>query len=174
MRTSKFTPEQMVAICRQGESGVPVVEVCRQHGISEQTYYRWKKQLGDISSAELKELRQLRDENRKLKTLVADLTLDKTILREALTKKSDADPVAGPGRLGRAQLSAHPAPGLRGARGRALERPVHRSPAAAGRLTSPPPGVGRGPGELRVSAADDSVTARGVARECEAGVSALS
>jgi putative transposase len=87
MRTSKFTPEQMVAICRQGESGVPVVEVCRQHGISEQTYYRWKKQLGDISSAELKELRQPREENRKLKTLVADLTLDKTILREALTKK---------------------------------------------------------------------------------------
>jgi len=87
MRTSKFTPEQMVAICRQGESGVPVVEVCRQHGISEQTYYRWKKQLGDISTSELKELRQLREENRKLKQLVADLSLDKTILREALTKK---------------------------------------------------------------------------------------
>jgi len=87
MRTSKFTPEQMVAICRQGESGVPVVEVCRQHGISEQTYYRWKKQLGDISTSELKELRQLREENRKLKQLVADLALDKTILREALTKK---------------------------------------------------------------------------------------
>jgi putative transposase len=77
----------MVAICRQGESGVPVVEVCRQHGISEQTYYRWKKQLGDISTSELKELRQLREENRKLKQLVADLSLDKTILREALTKK---------------------------------------------------------------------------------------
>jgi putative transposase len=87
MRTSKFTPEQMVHILRQGESGVPVVEVCRQHGISEQTYYRWKKQLGDISSTELKELRQLRDENRKLKAIVADLTLDKQILREALTKK---------------------------------------------------------------------------------------
>ena len=87
MRRSKFTPEQMVAICRQGESGVPVVEVCRQHGISEQTYYRWKKQLGDISTSELKELRHLREENRKLKQLVADLSLDKTILREALTKK---------------------------------------------------------------------------------------
>jgi putative transposase len=87
MRTSKFTPEQMVHILRQGESGVPVVEVCRQHGISEQTYYRWKKQLGDISSAELKELRQLRDETKKLKAIVADLTLDKQILREALAKK---------------------------------------------------------------------------------------
>lgn len=87
MRTSKFTPEQMVHILRQGESGVPVVEVCRQHGISEQTYYRWKKQLGDISSSELKELRQLRDETKKLKAIVADLTLDKQILREALAKK---------------------------------------------------------------------------------------
>jgi putative transposase len=87
MRTSKFTPEPMVHILRQGESGVPVVEVCRQHGISEQTCYRWKKQLGDISTSELKELRQLREENRKLKQLVADLSLDKTILREALTKK---------------------------------------------------------------------------------------
>jgi len=76
----------MGAICRQGESGVPVVEVCRQHGISEQTYYLWKKQLGDISTSELKELRQLPEENRKLKQLVADLSLDKTILREALIK----------------------------------------------------------------------------------------
>src|SRR5262249_3515749 len=59
MRTTNFTPEQIVAICQQGESGVPVVEVCRQHGISEQTYYRWKKQLGDISTSELKEIRQL-------------------------------------------------------------------------------------------------------------------
>ena len=87
MRTSKFTPEQMVHLLRQGESGVPIAELCRQHQISEQTYYRWKKQLGDISTSELKELRQLREENRKLKQLVADLSLDKTILREALTKK---------------------------------------------------------------------------------------
>ena len=74
MRTSKFTPEQMVHILRQGESGVPVVEVCRQHGISEQTYYRWKKQFGDISSTELKELRQLRDETKKLKAIVPNAT----------------------------------------------------------------------------------------------------
>jgi putative transposase len=77
----------MVAVLRQGESGVSVVEVCRQHGIREQTYYRWKKQLGDISPSELKELRQLRDEKRKLKQLVAALSLDKTILREALTNQ---------------------------------------------------------------------------------------
>ena len=86
-RTSKFTPEQMVHILRQGESGVPIGELCRQHQISEETCYRWKKQFGDLGTAEVRELRQLREENRKLKTLVADLTLDKTILREALGKK---------------------------------------------------------------------------------------
>ena len=87
MRTSKFTPEQMVHILRQGDSGVPIVELCRQHGISEQTYYRWKKRFGDLGTAEVRELRQLREENRKLKGLVADLSLDKQILREALGKK---------------------------------------------------------------------------------------
>ena len=87
MRTSKFTPEQMVQILRQGDGGVPVVELCRQHGISEQTYYRWKKRFGDLGTAEVRELRQLREENRKLKQVVADLTLDKTILKEALGKK---------------------------------------------------------------------------------------
>ena len=60
MRTSKFTPEQMVHILRQGDSGVPVVELCRQHGISQQTYYRWKKRFGDLGTAEVRELRQLR------------------------------------------------------------------------------------------------------------------
>ena len=54
MRTSKFTPEQMVHILRQGDSGVPVVELCRQHGISEQTYYRWKKRFGDLGTAEVR------------------------------------------------------------------------------------------------------------------------
>ena len=86
MRTSKFTPEQMVHILRQGDSGVPVVELCRQHGISEQTCYLWKKRFGDLGTAEVRELRQLREENRKLKQVVADLTLDKTILKEALGK----------------------------------------------------------------------------------------
>src|SRR5262245_2674186 len=60
MRTSKFTPEQMVHVLRQGESGVPIAELCRQHQISEQTYYRWKKQFGDRGTAEVRELRQLR------------------------------------------------------------------------------------------------------------------
>ncbi len=87
MRTSKFTPEQMVHILRQGESGVPIGELCRQHQISEPTYYRWKKQFGDLGTAEVRELRQLREESRQLKQVVADLTLDKQILKDALGKK---------------------------------------------------------------------------------------
>lgn len=90
MRTSKYTPEQIAQALRQAESGTPVVEICRKLQVSEQTFYRWKKQFGDLGTPEVRELRQLRqlrDENRKLKQLVADLSLDKTILQESLKKK---------------------------------------------------------------------------------------
>jgi putative transposase len=66
---------------------MPVGEVCRQAGITEATFYRWKKQVGALGVSELRELRQLREENRKLKQVVADLTLDKTILQESLKRK---------------------------------------------------------------------------------------
>jgi putative transposase len=87
MRTSKFTPEQMVMALRQAEGGTPVEEVCRKLGISEGTFFRWKKKFGTLGVPEVRELRQLRDENRRLKSLVADLTLDRTVLQEALRKK---------------------------------------------------------------------------------------
>jgi len=79
--------EEIVHALQRVERGEKVTEVCRRLGISEQTFYRWKKQFGDLGTAEVRELRQLRDENRKLKALVADLTLDKHILKEALSKK---------------------------------------------------------------------------------------
>jgi putative transposase len=72
---------------RQGEAGTPVAEIIRKLEISEQTYYRWKKKYGGLGVSELRELKVIRDENRRLKTLVADLSLDKTILQEALRKK---------------------------------------------------------------------------------------
>lgn len=87
MKTSKFTDEQIALALRQAEAGTLVGEICRKLGVSEQTFYRWKKRFGALGVTELRELRQLRDENRKLKGLVADLTLDKTILHEALRKK---------------------------------------------------------------------------------------
>ena len=87
MRTSRFTVEQMAHALKRVEAGVVVGEVCRELGITETTFYRWKRKFGGISSPEVRELRQLRDENRRLKGLVADLTLDRTMLQEALRKK---------------------------------------------------------------------------------------
>jgi putative transposase len=87
MRKSRFTPEQIVQALRQAESGTPVADICRKMGVTEATYYRWKKQFSGLDVSELRELRQVRDENKKLKQLVAELTLDKAVLREALGKQ---------------------------------------------------------------------------------------
>ena len=87
MRTSTCTPEQILQALRQAEGGTTVVEICRKMGVTETTFYRWKKQYAGLDVSELRELQQLREENRRLKTAVADLTLDKTMLRDALGKK---------------------------------------------------------------------------------------
>jgi putative transposase len=87
MKTSKCTDEQVALALRQAEAGTPVGETCRELGISEQTFYRWKKRFGTLGVPGLRELRQLREENTKVTGLVADLSLDKTIFQEALRKK---------------------------------------------------------------------------------------
>ncbi len=81
------TEEQIVYALRQAEAGTPVLEVCRKLGVTEQTFYRWKRKFAGLGMAELRRLRQLEEENRKLKQLVADLTLDKHMLQEVLRKK---------------------------------------------------------------------------------------
>ncbi len=83
----QFTNEQIIYTLRQVEGGNSVAEVCRKTGITEQTFYRWKRKFAGMGVAELARLRQLEDENKKLKSLVADLTLDKHMLQEVLRKK---------------------------------------------------------------------------------------
>lgn len=85
MRKSRFSEEQISMALRQAEAGTPVAEICRKLEITETTFYRRKK-FGGMGVRELRELKQLREENRKLKSLVADLSLDKTILQETLRK----------------------------------------------------------------------------------------
>lgn len=79
--------EEIVRALRQAEAGQKVSEICREMGVSQQSFYSWKRRYAGLGLSELRELRQLREENRKLKTLVADLTLDKHILQEVLSKK---------------------------------------------------------------------------------------
>lgn len=77
MKKSRYTEEQITYALRQAESGTPVADVCRQLGVSEASFYVWKKKYGKLGMSEIRELRQLREENSRLKRLVADLTLDK-------------------------------------------------------------------------------------------------
>ena len=87
MKKSKFTEEQIAFALKQSETGIKVVEVCRKMGISEATFYNWKKKFGGLGISELRRLKQLEEENRQLKKLVADLSLDKQMLQDVLTKK---------------------------------------------------------------------------------------
>jgi len=87
MKKSRYTEEQIAYVLRQAESGTPVADVCRGLGISEATFYVWKKKYASLGVTELRKLKQLEDENARLKRLVADLTLDKNILQEVIRKK---------------------------------------------------------------------------------------
>ena len=88
MKRSKFSEEQFAYALLQVEAGTPVGDVCRQLGVSEATFYAWKKKYAHLGVSELRRLRQLEDENARLKRLVADLTLDKHMLSEALRKNA--------------------------------------------------------------------------------------
>ena len=87
MKKSRFTEDQITFALRQADSGVPVADVCRQLGVSEGTFYLWKKKYGNLGVTEMRQLRQLQDENARLKRLVADLSLDRHILQEVIKKK---------------------------------------------------------------------------------------
>ena len=86
MKKSKFTEQQIVFALKQADNGIKVEEVCRKMGISDATFYNWKKKYGGLGVNELRRLKQLEDENARLKQIVADLTLDKQMLQDVLKK----------------------------------------------------------------------------------------
>jgi putative transposase len=87
VKKKRFSVEQIVAVMKQAEAGVPVAELIRKVGISEQTFYRWKKQYVGMELDQARHMRQLQEENSRLKQLVAELSLDKTMLQDVLRKK---------------------------------------------------------------------------------------
>lgn len=87
MKKKRFSVEQIVAVLKQAELGLPVADLIRQVGISEQTFYRWKRQYAGLESDQVRELKQVTEENSRLKKLVAELSLDKAVLQDVLSKK---------------------------------------------------------------------------------------
>jgi putative transposase len=126
MKKSKFTEEQIAYALRQVESGTPPADVCRQLGVSEATFYIWKKKYARLGVAELRKLRSLEEENSRLKRLVADLSLDKHMLTEALRKRSKAAIVHGAEGSARIEARSQSRPGKR--------RGHRRRPSADDRL----------------------------------------
>jgi putative transposase len=87
MKASKFTDAQKAFIIKQGDEGTPVAEICRKAGISQATYFNWKKKYAGLLPSEMKRLKQLEDENTRLKKIVADLTLDREMLQDVIRRK---------------------------------------------------------------------------------------
>lgn len=87
MKGKRYSEEKIIAILKEHESGIPVADLCRRHGVSEQSIYRWKTKFGGMEVSDAKRLRELEDENRRLKRMVADLSLDKQMLEDVLAKK---------------------------------------------------------------------------------------
>lgn len=87
MKKSRFSEQQIAFVLRQAEEGTPIAEVCRKAGISEASFYAWRKKYGGLMPSEMKRLKQLEEENQRLKKLVADLSLDKEMLQDVIRRK---------------------------------------------------------------------------------------
>lgn len=87
MKATKFTDAQKAFVIKQGEEGAPVAEICRKAGISQATYFNWKKKYAGLMPSEMRRLRELEDENGRLKRIVADLTLDREMLQDVIKRK---------------------------------------------------------------------------------------
>jgi putative transposase len=143
-------------------------------GVSQQAFYSWKRRYAGLGINELRELRQLREENRKLKTLVADLTLDKHILQEVLSKRPEARGTPRAGMQGAAGISTQREASLRAGRNHSMDQSLPKSPRSPGGVANAITGPGRQPGSIWISTADGAAAKGGPAGERETGIPAVS
>jgi len=154
MKRKRFSEEQIAFALRQADSGTAIEEICRKMGISEPTFYRWKKIYAGMGVTEIRRLKQLEDENAKLKRVVADLTLDKAMLQDVLRKNGEA----GRPTRGRAPSAAglryRRTTGLQGDRLPSILAALRVPPRSANRVADSAEGPRRQPGALRLYAGD--------------------
>lgn len=163
MKRKHYSVEQIVAALKQAELGMAVGDIVRQLGISEQTFYRWKKQYSSMQSEQVKELKQLQDENARLKELVAELSLDKAILQDVAAKSGAARAKARGGPLHHGPLRAGIGAGLQ-ADTTGAQHPVSVEPEGSQTGVAPAPeGIGAGAHPLGLSTPAHSAQARRLA-----------
>jgi putative transposase len=168
------TEEQIIRALREAEGGKKVGDICREMGVSQQAFYSWKRRFAGLGLTELRELRQLREENRKLKTLVADLTLDQHILQEVLSKKTEAGHTSSVGQRDTAGIPVEREACLWADRDHTLDQPVPEPTRSANRVAHASPGAGRQQGPVRIPAIDRIVATGRLASEYEASLSVVS
>lgn len=116
MKKSRFTEAQIMGVLRQAEGGLPVSELCREHGISSATFYKWRAKFGGMDASMMSQMKALEDENRRLKRMFADLSMQADLLREALGKSDAASSAPGAGREGGGDEGGQHRAGLPGVR----------------------------------------------------------
>jgi putative transposase len=140
VKKKRFSVEQIVSVLKEAELGTPVADLIRKVGVSEQTFYRWKKVYGGLEPSQARKLKQLEEENAKLKRLVADLSLDKIMLQDVLKKSGEAFGTPGHDRVHADALCGKRAASMRGGNVHARELPLPQLPRSAYRIACADPG----------------------------------
>jgi len=174
VKKKRFTEEQIAYALAQESTGQTIAEICRRLGVSEQTFYQWKKKFGAMGVAEVRRLKQLEDGNAKMKRLVADLSLDKAILQDVLQKKSDSRPAPRAGRVRAGCLPGDGASGMPRALRFARDDSLRVSEARAGGSSDADQGNRRSAPELGLAADPRAAATRGLAGQPQADGVALS